>query len=378
MSNYNLHNYLPYWVGQVVFVLSGTTITQGTCAAYHVVGDSYTYDVQFPNTTGTTNYPQSQVFNTYGNAQIAIQLATTPTPTLSPTNSPTPTGTSQVTPTPSMTPSYTGPQVGSNLFGTLTAAGGTVTGSSGTYVFTSTGGNPASLSSTISGIVDYKVYQLSIRYTQQTGKNATISLTSTGTIIQKLTQGASYLPADNVFQNNSGVLSAQLDGSGLLQTTFQVTAGTSLAFEAKFFDDSNFKIPMADGKTYGLVLSLLEVLPDVSLTPTPSVTPSVTPTISVTPSITVSTSITPSITPSRSLTPSPTAEASPTPSPSVTASVTVTPTLSSTPTFTLTPTPTVTPNISASFTPTPTETPLVTITASPTPSPTPSITHSPA
>ena len=106
--------------------------------------------------------------------------------------------------------------------------------------------------------------------------------------------------------------------------------------------------------------------PVVSLTPTPSATPSVsvtpsaTPSVSITPSITLSTSITPSITPSVSI--------SNTPSVSITPSITITP--SASPSISISPSVTSTPSISA--TPSISVTPSISITPSVTPSVTPS------
>jgi hypothetical protein len=323
MSNYNLHNYLPYQAGQVVFVLSGTTITQGTCAAYHVVGDSFTYDVQFPNTTGTTNYPQSQVFNTYSNAQIAIQLATTPTPSPSPTHTVTPTYTPTVTPTVSVTQSYTGPQTGSNLLASgLTATGGTITHTGSSLAFVSTGGTSTKVTGTLSGIVPYKVYELALRYAQGTGRFAIVTLTpNTGEIV---------LYSTPVIENTTA-LSLSLSDSG--SATYKISSvATSFSFTIEYFDDSNFELPLGDGKTYNFTnLSLVEILPDVSLTPSTTVTPSITPTISVTPSITPTISVTKSVTPTPSVTHTATA------SPTVTSTPTVTPTITITSSVTPTP-----------------------------------------
>jgi hypothetical protein len=99
--------------------------------------------------------------------------------------------------------------------------------------------------------------------------------------------------------------------------------------------------------------------PQVTLTPTPSVTETSTPT--PTPSVTETSTPTP--------TPSVTETSTPTPTPSVTETSTPTPTPSVTETSTPTPTPSVT------ETSTPTPTPSVTETSTPTPTPTPSVTE---
>ena len=97
--------------------------------------------------------------------------------------------------------------------------------------------------------------------------------------------------------------------------------------------------------------------PQVTLTPTPSVTETSTPT--PTPSVTETSTPTP--------TPSVTETSTPTPTPSVTETSTPTPTPSVTETSTPTPTPT--PSVTETSTPTPTPTPSVTETSTPTPTP---------
>jgi hypothetical protein len=336
MSYYNLHNFLPYQPNQNVFVLVGSTITEGVCVANHVSGNSYTYDVQFPGSTGTTNYPQSQVFNTNGNAQIAYQQSISPTPTLSPTNTPTSTVTPSPSPTPSLTPSYTGPQYSSNLLSASpTSIGGTVTVSNNNYTYTSTGGNPCFLINSGGSLQAYRNYKLKIRYEQMTGKNAFVIAAP-----QVVTQGLNaqnedqqFLPPINVFQqvaSEAGAVGVYLDGSGYVETIIQTDASATLGVLTYFYDDANFKLPMADGKVFSLTMELLEIMPDVSLTPTISVTPSVTPSITVTISQTPTDTPAPSRSPQPSVTPSgtprPTGTPTPTVSPTVTVSASITPT----------------------------------------------------
>ena len=127
--------------------------------------------------------------------------------------------------------------------------------------------------------------------------------------------------------------------------------------------------------------------PEVTTTPTSSVTPSVTgtpevtttPTSTVTPSVTgtpeVTTTPTSTVTPSVTGTP----EVTTTPTSSVTPSVTGTPEVTTTPTSTVTPSVTGTPEVTT--TPTSTVTPSVTgtpeVTTTPTNTPTPSVTETP-
>jgi hypothetical protein len=125
---------------------------------------------------------------------------------------------------------------------------------------------------------------------------------------------------------------------------------------------------------------------NISLTPTPTKTPTVTPTVTPTssqtptPTPTSSVTVTPtkSVTPtpsvSRSATPTPSINSSPTPTRTPTRTPTVTPTITTTPTPSVTPTrtPTRTPSPTPTRTPTPSVTPTRTPTVTPTRTPTPS------
>jgi hypothetical protein len=120
------------------------------------------------------------------------------------------------------------------------------------------------------------------------------------------------------------------------------------------------------------------LLPFLSPTPTPSVTPTLTPTSSVTPSVTPTKSVTPTQTPTKTPTPTatPTTTNTPTPTltPTNTATPTVTPTVTKTPTVTPTKTPTPTATGTPALTPTNTVTPTKTPTRTPTPTPTNTVT----
>lgn len=128
------------------------------------------------------------------------------------------------------------------------------------------------------------------------------------------------------------------------------------------------------------------ITPTSTITPTPSITPTqtVTPTNTVTPTQTITPTSTitptPSITPTSTITPTPsiTPTSTITPTPSITPTQTITPTPSITPTSTITPTPSITPTQTitptSSLTPTPTITPTNTTTPTKTPTPTPTAT----
>jgi hypothetical protein len=125
------------------------------------------------------------------------------------------------------------------------------------------------------------------------------------------------------------------------------------------FDGDGFKSPGIDPRTGNYPV---QIPPDPSSTPTPTVT--------VTPSITASPTLTVTPTPSVTATPTTTITFTPTPTPTVTATLTITPT----PSVTNTPTVTSTPTNTLTNTPTPSITP--TLTSTPTPTPTPTTTAS--
>jgi hypothetical protein len=113
--------------------------------------------------------------------------------------------------------------------------------------------------------------------------------------------------------------------------------------------------------------------PQVTLTPTPSVTETSTPT--PTPSVTETSTPTPTPSVTETSTPTPTPSVTETSTPTPTPSVTETSTPTPTPSVTETSTPTPTPSVTETSTPTPTPTPSVTETSTPTPTPTPSVTE---
>ncbi len=126
-----------------------------------------------------------------------------------------------------------------------------------------------------------------------------------------------------------------------------------------------------DPRGNAAVFGDLAMIPDVTLTATPTSTPTNTPTATFTPTDT------PTPTPSDTATPTPTD--TPTPTPTDTATPTPTPTDTATPTPTPTDTATPTPTPSDTATPTPTDTPTPTPsdTATPTPTPTDTATLTP-
>jgi hypothetical protein len=108
-----------------------------------------------------------------------------------------------------------------------------------------------------------------------------------------------------------------------------------------------------------------------------SQTPTVTPTVSFTPTETVTPTITVSVTPTNSVTPTMTPTVTPTITPIVSLTPTMTPTETVTPTPTITITPTVTPtnSVTPTVTPTVTTTPYATVTPSVTKTLTPTVTQ---
>jgi hypothetical protein len=135
----------------------------------------------------------------------------------------------------------------------------------------------------------------------------------------------------------------------------------------------------------GIVLGSISVCgePNLTNTPTPSITPSNTATISLTPTNTPTISVSPSIslTPTSTFTPTVTRTVTPgltaTPTASITYTPTCTPTISLTPTRTSTPTPTKTNTPTISLSATTTATPTLTPSNSPTQTVTPSNTATP-
>jgi hypothetical protein len=319
----DIHGYQPYALASTVYVIVSAAVAMGAITAVHGTSAPYTYDVVVNGTTYTL--PANQIYTTIGQAQIALQLQTSPTPTMTSSLTPTPTKTAKVTPTPSMTASYAGPQSGPNEFSSVsfTATGGTVATSGDTMTFTSNGtGAATNITTNLTGIVPYKYYDFYLRYEQGTCRNAFIKMTCGGNV------GAfNFLFGDAIIQKETdSIVVIKLNDSGTLKFSFQTTESTSILFEMDFFDDAAQDTALAINKHFDLKgLSLTETLPLLSLTPTPSATLTPTPSETPEPSFTPTPSHTSTVTPTPSVTVSHTAGASPTPTPSVT--VTPTPSM---------------------------------------------------